>query len=249
MVASVLAVAGAFVSFALLQSIATGLEGGAIGQLAPKDTLGRLWVFFVLVPALLTLAGVGLPCLARTLVALARGTLARDGVISLAAIATSVGLVGAEAAMRRSGTTAFVLACLLCLWRIGPLLGRIRDTLHGPLLFAASLSVLAFAVYQQRLQGGEAPSVAVAPTLFLISFYATFVGVGTGLAGTGAAGGGEIARAAASLVWLAAYAAWIAAVQRWGTVSTYVTGVVLALLAFRMRASSARRVDESRTFL
>jgi hypothetical protein len=241
MVASVLAVAGAFVSFALLQSIATGLEGGAIGQLAPKDTLGRLWVFFVLVPALLTLAGVGLPCLARTL--------ARDGVISLAAIATIVGLVGAEAAMRRSGTTAFVLACLLCLWRIGPLLGRIRDTLHGPLLFAASLSVLAFAVYQQRLQGGEAPSVAVAPTLFLISFYATFVGVGTGLAGTGAAGGGEIARAAASLVWLAAYAAWIAAVQRWGTVSTYVTGIVLALLAFRLRASSARRVDESRTFL
>ena len=247
--ASVLATAGAFASFALLQALTTGLDDTLIGRLAPRDTVARLWVFFVLAPALVVLAGVGFPCLLRTLLALARATLPAESMVSLAAVAVGAGLVLAEAAMRGSGTKSLVLACVLCGWRLFPRASALRDRLYGPLLVTASAALLGFAVYQQRLLAGAPASIAVAPTLFLLAYYATLLGVVLGIAGALAQRAARRVTAAVSLLWLTTYAAWVVGAARWGVASTYGAGVALGLLAAWIAATSARRVDESRAVL
>lgn len=244
--AVVLAAAGAFASFALLQAITITLDGSAIGRLAPAETLGRLWVFFILVPAVLMLVGVGFPCLWRTVVAMARGSLGRDGVSSLVVVAGGAVLVVAEAVMQRSGIASLVVVCALCLWRLRSRASDLGKRLLGPLLACASAALLGFGVYQQRLLAGAPASVAVAPTLFLAAFYLTVIGVVIGALSTI---GGHRTRAATSLLWLATYAAWLTGAHRWGVATTYVAGVFLGVLAAWLRAASRRRVDESAAFL
>ena len=249
LVACVLGAAGAVVSFALLQSITTGLAGTVVGRLTPPDTIGRLWVFFVLVPALLVLAGIGLPCLLRIVRSLARGSLSGVDALSPATVAAGAGLVIAEAAAGRSGTVSLGLVCALCVWRLHPHARRIHEMLNGPLLLATSAALLGFGVYHQRLEAGEAASVAVAPTLFLASFYATLAGGVAGLAGGMTERAGGVTRASVSLLWLLGYAAWIGGVDRWGAASTYAVGALVGALAAWSRAASTRRVDESRAIL
>lgn len=244
--AVVLAAAGAFASFALLETVASMLAGSAIGRLAPAETLGRLWVFFVLVPAVLMLVGVGFPCLLRTAVALGRGSLGRDGVSSLVVVAGGAALVVVEAAMQRSGTASLVVVCALCLWRLRSRARALGTRLLGPLLACASAALLGFGVYQQRLLAGEPASVAVAPTLFLAAFYLTVIGV---VIGALSSADGHRTRAAASLLWLATYVAWLSGAHRWGVATTYFAGILLGLLTAWLRAASRRRVDESRAFL
>jgi hypothetical protein len=241
--ACVLAIAGAFASFALLQILAAAVQGSAIGPLVPAATLGRLWVFFVLAPALLALVGVGFPCLLRALIAIARGALARDGVLSLVAVAVGTVGVVAEAAMRRSGAASLVVLCSLCLWRLRPRLIAIGDVAAAGLLACTSACLVGFGVYQQRLLTGAAASVAVAPTLFLLAFQATVVGVVMGAVGR------HGTRSAASVGWLAVYAGWIGGAHAWGASSTYVAGFVLGILAVWLRASSGSRIDEGGRFL
>lgn len=249
-VASVLATAGALASYVLLSAIAGTLDTSAVAPLVEHDTLGRLWVFFVLGPALLVLVAVGLPCLLRTFAALARGSLGREGTHSLVLVAGGVAFVVAEAASGRSGTTALAVVCALCLWRLFPLLRGVRDTQLGLMLLIASAATIGFGVYQHRLQTGEAPSVAVAPTLFLVTFYATLVGVVSGLVGAAARGAEAVTKATASLVWLVIYATWIVGAERWGATSTYGVGALLGALAVWLRAvSAAHRIDEGRAII
>jgi hypothetical protein len=244
--AVVLATAGAFASFALLQAVTSTLDGSAIGRLAPAETLGRLWVFFVLVPAVLMLVGVGFPCLLRTVVAMARGSLGRDAASSLVVVAGGAMLVVVEAAIQRNGSASLVVVCALCLWRLRSRAGDLGRRLLGPLLACASAALLGFGVYQQRLLAGEPASVAVAPTLFLAAFYLTVIGVVIGALSTA---DGHRTRAATSLLWLATYAAWLTGAHRWGVATTYVAGAFLGLLAAWLRAASHRRVDETTALL
>jgi hypothetical protein len=244
--AVVLATAGAFASFSLLQAVTSTLDGSAIGRLAPAETLGRLWVFFVLMPAVLMLVGVGFPCLLRTGVAMARGSLGRDGVASLVVVAGGAMLVVVEAAMQRSGSASLVMVCALCLWRLRARASDVGKRLLGPLLACASAALLGFGVYQQRLLADEPASVAVAPTLFLAAYYLTLLGVVMGALSTADA---HRTRAATSLLWLATYAAWLTGAHRWGVATTYVAGIFLGLLAAWLRAASRRGVDERGAFL
>lgn len=245
-VGTVLAAAGAFVSFALLQFVTQMLDGSAVGRLAPPPTLGRLWVFFVLAPALLALLGVGFPCLLRTTAAVARGTIAREGAVSLLLVAVGLVSVAVEASMQRSGIVALSGLCALCLWRLRPLASALSRRLVFATLATAGVALLGYAVYQQRLTAGFAASAAVAPTLFLAAFYATVVGV---VIGTLSAGSGSYSTAVVALVWLVTYSAWIAAGDRWGVTSTFVASAVLVLLAAWVWISSRRRVDEAPTVL
>jgi len=247
--ASVLLTAGAFASFALLQAISTRPDGGIMARLVPRETVGHLWVFFVLVPALLTLAGVGVPSLIRALVALTRGTLARDEIISLGTTTAAIGLVILEASLGGDGVSSVTLVCAVCAWRLIPHMSRISASLHGPLLVGAAISLLGLGVYQQRLHSGDAASVAVAPTLFLVSFYATAVGAAAGVLGAIAGGARVGRRTCASLGWVAVYATWIATVERWGALSTYGTCLVLGILALWVSAPDTRHVDETLPFL
>jgi hypothetical protein len=239
-VASVLVTAGVFASFALLQSISADLDGSVLGRLATRQTIGRLWVFFVLVPALLHLLSVGLPCLIRALGALSRGALGRSEITSLGSTAVGVSFVLAEAALRRSGTISLILLCLLCAWRLAPRLSTIGEKLQEPCLVITIVALLGFGAFQQKLGAGDAESVALAPTLFLIAFYATIVGAGTGLVGALAAPPARWRRAAVSLSWLAGYTGWIACTERWGAICTYGTCALFGLIALWRRLSAAR---------
>lgn len=245
-VGTVLAAAGAFVSFSLLQFVTRMLDGSVVGSLAPPQTLGRLWVFFVLAPALLSLVGVGFPCLLRTTAAVARGTIPRDGAVSLAIVAFGLVSVAVEAAMQRSGIVALSALCALCLWRLRPLVSVLSHRLVLAMLATAGGALLGYAVYLQRLTAGFPASVAVAPTLFLLAFYATVTGV---VIGALSAGRGRYSTAVVAPVWLATYAAWIAAGDRWGATSTFFASGVLVSLAAWVWISSHRRVDEAPSFL
>lgn len=243
---SVLVSAGAFASFSLLQLTLTAFEGSSIDALVPAETVGRLWVFFVLAPALLLLVGVGFPCLARAVIATVRGTIGRDGVVSLVAVALAASLVFLEASMQRSGAAALVLLCAVCLWRLRPRVRSLDRRLPGALLACTAAALLGFAAYAQRLLSGGLTSVAVAPTLFLLTFYATLVGVVvTAVSGTGAA----LSRIALPLLWLAIYATWIGAAHRWGVAGTVLAAVALGLLGAHAGATSRHGIDESRPFL
>jgi len=245
-VGTVLATVGAFVSFAVLQSVAQTLDGTMLGRLAPAQTLGRLWVFFVLAPALLSLVGVGFPCLLRTTASVARGTIAREGVISLALVAVGLLSVAVEAAMQRSGIVALSGLCVLCLWRLSPRASALSRRLVFPLLVSASGALLGYAAYHYRLTAGLAASVAVAPTLFLVAFYATVIGV---VIATLSAISRHRSTAVVALVWLATYTAWLAAGDRWGAASTFLASAALGLLAAWVWIWSRRRVDETPSFL
>jgi hypothetical protein len=244
--AAILATAGAFASFAILQIITAALDGTAAGRLAPLETLGRLWVFFVLVPALLALIGVGVPCMLRTSVAYARGALARQDVLGLAGLAIGTALVVAEASMRRSGAASLAAMCAICSWRLLPRARALGDRMLGPLLAIASAAMLGFGIYQRRLLAGEPASVAVAPTLFLVAFYASVAGISAGAA---AAGARRWMYRGASLAWLAAYAAWIVVASECGVTGTYAVGGLLAVLAVWVWLASRRHIDAGRSFL
>jgi hypothetical protein len=248
-VASVLVTAGAFASFALLQAIATSRGTTVLSRIAPPDTIGHLWVFFVLVPSLLLLVGVGVPSVIRALVALARGALTRYEINSLVMTAVAVALVVLEAGLRRSGATSLTLLCAVCAWRLISHMGTVGTRLQLPLLVGAAVSLLGLGVYQQRLHAGDPASVAVAPTLFLVSFYATAVGAGASVLGAVAGGTHMGRRGCASLGWMTVYATWIATVQGWGAVSTYGACLMLSMLALWVSTFEARRVDETLTFL
>ena len=242
----VLATAGAFVSFAILQIITAALDGTAAGRLAQPETVGRLWVFFVLVPALLALIGIGVPCLLRTSVAYARGALTRQDALGLVGLALGAALVVAEASVRRNGTASLAAVCAICSWRLLPRTRALGDRTLGPLLAIAGAAVLGFAIYQRRLLAGEPASVAVAPTLFLIAFYASVAGIAVGAV---AAGANRWIYRGASFAWLAAYAAWIAGAPACGVACTYAVGGLLVVLAVWIRLASRRHVDAGRSFL
>ena len=242
----VFATAGAFASFAILQLITAALDGTAAGRLAPPETLGRLWVCFVLVPAVLALIGIGVPCLFRAAVAYARGALTRQDTVGVVGLAIAAALVVAEAALRRNGAASLTAVCAICSWRLLPRARALGDRVLGPLLAIASAAMLGFGIYQRRLLAGEPASVAVAPTLFLIVFYASVVGIA---AGAVAAGANRWIHRGASFAWLAADAAWIAGAPACGVAGTYAVSGLLAVLAGWIGLASRRRVDAGRSFL
>ena len=246
LVAVVLVAAGAFSSFALLQSIATALDATSVGRLAPQETLGRLWVFFVLLPALLALVGVGIPCSARAAIAAARGQLAPNDAFTLIAIAVGGALVAAEGSLHKSGVVSLTVICAACLWRLRRRARELCERFPGVLLGLASVSLLGFGIYQQRLLEGEPASEAAAPTLFLLSYYASVVGIALEMVATHPR---RRAPMVFCVLWLAVYLSWITCLIRCETLGTYTAGVCLGVLALAARAARRHSVDAGRPLL
>jgi hypothetical protein len=181
-----LALAAAFATQPLLHLAGAGDPSAPtlLARLAPAQTIDRLWVVFVLVPAAVAFIGIGVPYAFRVLVAGLRGRLEQTAAWSALAIAAAIALVVFELAVGRSGVPSLVLACAAAGWAARSALVALSVRL-APYLFAvAGIALFGLAVYERRLQASGSASVAVAPTLVLSAFYASL----TACAGALAAG-------------------------------------------------------------
>jgi hypothetical protein len=184
--AAVLAPAAAFATQPLLRAIAGGPELGTLtSQLAPLQTLDRLWVVFILIPATIAFVGIGVPYTFRLLLAALRGRLEREDAITVISLAAAAALVIADLVLARSGIVPLVLTCGVAVWRARASLARLVGGAAPTLLAIAGSTLLGLAYYQKSMQGGAAASVAIAPTLVVVFFYAVLIGsLGALLAGT-----------------------------------------------------------------
>jgi hypothetical protein len=183
--AAVLALAGAFATQPLLSAVAGGPDLGTLtAKLAPLQTLDRLWVVFVLVPAVIAFVGIGVPYAFRVLLAAARGRLQRDAAITALALTVAVALVVADLLLARSGIVPLVFVCGVAASRSRLLLARLGARAAPTLLAVAGACLFGLAYYQKSMQAGASTSIAIAPTLLLVSFYAVLTGsLGAMLAG------------------------------------------------------------------
>ncbi len=173
-----LALAGAFATQPLLHVFGSADESAPslIARLAPAQTVDRLWVVFVLIPAAIAFVGIGVPYAFRVLIAGVRGRLEPRGVSSAGLRATAVGLVVAELTMGRNWLASLVLTCFVAAWTARGALAQVGLRFAPHLLAVAGFCLVGLAFYERRLQTGGALSIAVAPTLVLAAFYASFVG-------------------------------------------------------------------------
>ncbi len=187
--AAVLALAGAFATQPLLRAIAGGPDLQTLtARLAPLQTLDRLWVVFVLIPAAIAFVGIGVPYAFRVVLAAARGQLGRDPAITTLALAVSVALVIADLFLARSGIVPLLLTCGVAASRARALLARLALRAAPTLFAVAGVCLFGLAYYQRTMQAGASISIAIAPTLVLVSFYAALTGSFAALLG-GSAGG------------------------------------------------------------
>lgn len=207
--AALFAVAFAFLSFAALDALAGAPLRSPLALLAPRQTLARLWVFFVLAPAVVGFVGVGLPCLLRASATGFRGRLGPRERRDLLLLVGAAVLIAAEAAGGGSGGVALALTAAASVWRLWRALARLgAGALPGGLLALAAVALLGFARYELALLGGRPASPAVAPSLFLLAFYgvasATLLSWIRALAGKHAD-----RRLAASTTALVVYVTWL----------------------------------------
>ncbi len=169
-----LAAASAFLGGPLftLAGLAAGHEGSLFGRIAGAGSLGALWFTFVIVPALLTLLLVGLPCLGRALLRADRPRAGRraKGLLVLMVTGALLALAGqrASAALGALGLLTVMAAGLA---GTTALLERHGRPLARLLLVAGSASLALLACYEFGLAGGADPSVALAPTFMVTAAF------------------------------------------------------------------------------
>ena len=247
-----LALASAFLSFLGLEAAAAVAGPSTLSQLAPRQTLGRLWAFFVFVPAVIAFVGIAAPCLLRIALAALRSRLPQLDRDWTAAILAAIALVGIEAAVQRSGAVSLTVLGGICLYR---LLRRERTATVPRLAWQAfglaSASVIGFAGHQQLVLAGEPASTAVAPTLFLVAFYGIALGAAVGgMYGVSHAAMRPLLSAAAGF---ATYLAWLgsprallalgAEVGRFEPHASVVAAILIAVAACGLKKSTAEIVD------
>jgi hypothetical protein len=199
---TVFVLAAALATNPLLHTFASDDATTLISRLAPPATIDRLWVVFILIPAVVTFVGIGVPYAFRVLVTLLRRRLATEELRTAIALAVCAVLVLADLTMARSGIVPLALTCVVTAWRAGAAFVLRGERIAAPFIATAGAALLGVAFYQRELHAGNPPSVAIAPTLVLVAFY-------TGLAG--AAGGLLAATARRASVWLGSIAALIGA--------------------------------------
>jgi len=170
--------AAALVTNPLLHALA-GSDGATtlLARLAPRATIDRLWVVFVLIPAAVTFVGIGVPYAFRVLITLVRRRLTRTDVTTTLALALCAALVAADLLMKRSGLLPLALTCAVAIWRAGAAYAARGQRLAPALVATAGIALLGVAYYQQGIRAGARPSIAIAPTLVLAAFYTGFVGL------------------------------------------------------------------------
>lgn len=172
--AAVVALSSALLSFPLLEASVTGLADTACGSLLQRATVARLWVFFVLLPALLTFIGIGFPSFARAMLALLRGTLEGPARRTVVALCTPAAVWPLEAWGGRNGSVGLAIwVAVAFAWMRPSLTAAVRARWMMRGLAAAAAASAGFAWYQwQLVVPGGTVSQANAPTLFLLAFYA-----------------------------------------------------------------------------
>ena len=178
---AVFLLAAALVTNPLLPLLTGGEEATTLlARLAPRATVDRLWVVFVLIPAVVAFIGIGVPYAFRVLITLVRRRLSGADVTTTLALAACAALVLADLLMKRSGLVPLALTCAVALWRTGGSYAARGERMAPALIATAGGALLGVAFYQQTARAGDAPSMAIAPTLVLLAFYA---GLGGALAG------------------------------------------------------------------
>jgi hypothetical protein len=194
---------------AYVAAVGQGPLGPALlARTAALASVALLFTFFVLLPAILAVAAIGVPFFLRTLGALVAGRLdaaARNGLLLLAAAA-----VGALVETRAGGNGAICVttACALALrFGMAPL-AAIGASYGSRMLAAGALALAALAWYEGAVVRGHEAGIALAPTaLVAAAFFAAAGVVTTGIAVVhqGAGGGARVlAAAAVVLAWIAA---------------------------------------------
>jgi hypothetical protein len=139
--------------------------------------MDRLWVVFVLIPAVVAFVGIGVPYAFRVLITLVRRRLASRDVTTTVALAACAALAVADLLMQRSGIVPLALTCAVVVWRAGRAYAARGARIAPALIATAGASLLGVAFYERAASRGDAPSVAIAPTLVLLSFYAGLAGI------------------------------------------------------------------------
>ena len=111
------------------------------------------------------------------ILAAARGRLGRAQGITALALTVCSALVAADLVMQRSGMLPLVLTCAVALWRGGPSLRALGARFAPTSLVVAGGALLGLTFYQRQIHAGGEASIAIAPTLALLGFYAGLVGV------------------------------------------------------------------------
>jgi len=177
----------------------------------PKSSVQPIYVFFVLLPVSLAVLAIGIPFFLRTLLAAVHRTLDASEALGLAAFLVTTGVFAFEALAGRNGLVAVGTAALIGVWQSWNVLAAPGRRIGSRLLGVSGLGLAGFGYYQYRLVQGGGGSLAVAPTLLVLGFFAGCTGLlfvlARALGGAGYAGSGRITACAA----LVGAAAWCSA--------------------------------------
>jgi hypothetical protein len=253
-----LLLAVAFLSFLGFEYTATVAGSSTVGRLAPTETLGRLWVVFVLLPTTVAFAGIAVPCFLRTSVAVIRNRSPSREARTLALFVACGLLLAGEVTASRNGGISLAATTVVCLHYLSTaaLAPRMARAAWVGLSVAATC-LMAFSRYQHLAVSRDELSTAVAPTVFLAAYYGVIVGVGSGCVASVSLGRAPVL--APTISAFAVYLAWLVApgllagarielgadVEPWLTLAA---AALIGLSAFLLRRRADAIVDPAGSF-
>jgi hypothetical protein len=192
----------------LLHGSGDPLSAPLLARTAPLTSVRPLYAFFILLPVSLGFLAIGVPFFLRTLSAAARGRI--DGRTRQALLAFGVCLLVliVELNVGGDGLVAMSAVAAVGAWQGRGPVARFGASHGFTLIGVAGVSIAALAWYEARALGEAEPSIAIAPTLLVVSLF--LAGAGLVAATANVLEGCTESRVALAVAWLA-MAAWLGA--------------------------------------
>lgn len=192
----------------VLRSGSGTLGPSLLYRAAPVTSVRLLYTLFVLLPAFVSFASIGLPFFLRTLRAALKGRLSKRSMRGLLLLAVCIALVSIELHFGRNGligASMISLVGLVCGFRTIAEVGRAYGY---RLLGAAGIALAGLAWFESRILAGAAPEIALAPTALVAAGF--FAASGLLTVTSDVMRPGRESRLRVALCWFAALA-WLGA--------------------------------------